>query len=186
VYLPVDSGRCSWDGATAARRSNALDNRAIATPSVERERTAQCSGDKSGARDSQTNSANLIRGIGKTMTTHKIAVVLCMVLGMVTASLSAPRPGDVQSGQTLFMTKCVPCHGKDGTAKTAMGRALGAFDLHSAVVQKLTDAEIYTQIDKGRGNMPPFGSSLDTTQINDLVSYVRSLGKKQVAAKKAH
>lgn len=93
--------------------------------------------------------------------------------------------GNAAEGQKVFADKCVRCHGDDGSGNTVLGKPLGAMDLRSAAVQALTDAQIYTQIDKGKLNMPPFGGALNQTQINDLIAYVRKLGKHPAAGKKS-
>jgi len=85
--------------------------------------------------------------------------------------------GNPSEGQKIFADKCVRCHGDDGSGNTVLGKPLGAMDLRSAPVQALTDAQIYTQIDKGKLNMPPFGGALNSAQINDLIAYVRKFGK---------
>jgi mono/diheme cytochrome c family protein len=87
-------------------------------------------------------------------------------------------------GQKLYDTNCAKCHGPDGSGSTAVGKAVGAKDLRAAEAKKLTDAEIFTQIDQGKGNMPPFGGSLNKAQINSLVPIIRDLGKKTSAASK--
>lgn len=92
--------------------------------------------------------------------------------------------GTAQEGQKIFQDKCVRCHAEDGSGSTIIGKALGAADLGSAAVQKKTDADFYTQIEKGKGNMPPFGSGLDKTQINELIAYVRQFGRRQSPKKK--
>lgn len=115
------------------------------------------------------------------MNTRKRVCILSLLLGIAIASPGLLSAGQVQDGQKLFDAKCVRCHAKDGSGKTAIGSALGAADLRSAVVQKLTDAQIYAQIENGKANMPPFGPGLNKQQINELMSYVRSLAKKQVA-----
>ena len=87
-------------------------------------------------------------------------------------------------GQKLFDTNCAKCHGPDGTGNTVVGKAVGAKDLGSAESKKLTDAEIHTQIEQGKGNMPPFGGTLNKAQIDSLIPIVRAFGKKSAAAKK--
>ena len=87
-------------------------------------------------------------------------------------------------GQKLFDTNCAKCHGADGTGNTVVGKAVGAKDLGSPEAKKLTDAEIFTQIDQGKGNMPPFGGTLNKAQIDSLISVVRAFGKKSPAGKK--
>jgi mono/diheme cytochrome c family protein len=99
------------------------------------------------------------------------------------AAAQSDKAGD---GQKLFETNCAKCHGPDGSADTAIGKAVGAKDLRSPEAQKLTDAQIYAQIDQGKGNMPPFGGTLSKAEIDSLVPYVRSLEKKKTATKKSN
>jgi len=87
-------------------------------------------------------------------------------------------------GQKLYDSNCAKCHGPDGSGSTVVGKAVGAKDLRSAEAKKLTDAEIFTQIDQGKGNMPPFGGTLNKAQIDSLVPIIREFSKKAVAAKK--
>jgi mono/diheme cytochrome c family protein len=86
--------------------------------------------------------------------------------------------------QKLYDTKCAQCHGPDGSGNTVVGKAVGAKNLNSPEAKKLTDAEIYTQIDQGKGNMPPFGGTLNKAQIDGLIPIVREFGKKAAGAKK--
>lgn len=118
------------------------------------------------------------------MSIRKTVCAISLLLAVVIVLPGVLSAGQAVEGQKLFDAKCVRCHAKDGSGKTAIGSALGAADLRSAVVQKLTDAQIYAQIENGKGNMPPFGSGLNKQQINELITYVRSLSKKQAARKK--
>lgn len=108
--------------------------------------------------------------------------VLALLFAVTWASTS--QAGGVQEGKKIFEDKCATCHGEDGSGDTVIGKAVKAADLRSADADKKTDTELYQQIDKGQGIMPRFGSSLDKEQINDLIAYVRELGKAQ-AGKKA-
>ena len=92
--------------------------------------------------------------------------------------------GMQSDGQKLFDTNCAKCHGPDGTGNTVVGKAVGAKDLGSAEAKKLTDAEIFMQIDQGKGNMPPFGGTLNKAQIDSLIPIVRAFGKTSAGAKK--
>jgi mono/diheme cytochrome c family protein len=87
-------------------------------------------------------------------------------------------------GQKLFDTNCAKCHGADGTGNTVVGKAVGAKDLGGPEAKKLTDADIRMQIEQGKGNMPPFGGTLNKAQIDSLIPIVRGFGKKTAAAKK--
>lgn len=109
-----------------------------------------------------------------------LVIVLLLVLGLPATS----QAGTDQEAQKIFQDKCVRCHAEDGSGNAVIGKALGAADLRSDAVQKKSDADFYTQIEKGKGNMPPFGPSLDKAQINALVAYVRAFGKTQAASKK--
>jgi mono/diheme cytochrome c family protein len=98
---------------------------------------------------------------------------------------AAAQAGKAEEGQKLFEVNCAKCHGPDGSGNTPIGKAVGAKDLRAPEAQKLTDAQIFTQIDQGKGNMPPFGDALGKAKINDLIAYVHVLTKKAGAAKKA-
>ena len=87
-------------------------------------------------------------------------------------------------GQKVFDTNCAKCHGADGSGNTTVGKAVGAKDLGSAEAKKLTDAEIHTQIEQGKNNMPPFRGTLNKAQIDSLIPIVRGFGKKAGATKK--
>jgi mono/diheme cytochrome c family protein len=110
---------------------------------------------------------------------HAIGGVLLLAFAVAAANPAKAQMGNATNGQKIFLDKCKKCHGEDGSGNTNFGKSLRAADLRSADVQKKTDADFYLQIDKGKKNMPPFGTSLDKTQINDLIAYVRVLGKKQ-------
>jgi mono/diheme cytochrome c family protein len=125
-----------------------------------------------------------MKGISNVRKWHKVGVFLLLVFPFAIANPAKAQTGSAANGQKIFQEKCEKCHGKDGSGNTNFGKALRAADLRSADVQKKTDADFYTQIDKGKKNMPPFGQSLDKTQINDVIAYVREFGKKQPEAKK--
>ena len=99
--------------------------------------------------------------------------------------LATPRPASAQSdAQKLYDTNCAKCHGPDGSGNTQIGKAVGAKDLRAPEAKKLTDADIFKQIDEGKGNMPPFGGTLNKAQINSLIPIVREFSKKAPASSK--
>lgn len=92
-------------------------------------------------------------------------------------ALSAGAADD--AGAQTYKSNCVVCHGADGTG-TPTGKSLKAPDLHSDAVQKMTVAQMITQVSDGKNNMPPFKSTLTDDQIKDVVMYVRTtFGKKK-------
>jgi cytochrome c6 len=87
---------------------------------------------------------------------------------------------DEPAGATLYRQKtCATCHGADGSGNTPAGKAMKARDLRAAEVQKQTDDELAATIADGRGKMPGFKSSLSAAQIQELVTFIRGLAKKQ-------
>lgn len=120
----------------------------------------------------------------ETMRKYGIGSPLVVIFLLVGGLPTTAQAGNEQEGQKIFQEKCVRCHGDDGSGNAVIGKALGAADLRSADVQKKSDADFYAQIEKGKGNMPPFGPSLDKSQIDALVAYVRAFGKNQTAKKK--
>jgi mono/diheme cytochrome c family protein len=82
-------------------------------------------------------------------------------------------------GEATFKAKCTACHGAFGSGSTVIGKKLNLRDLRSEEVQKLSDAQIYEIIEKGRNKMPAFGKSLGEQKVKQLVAYIRELGKKR-------
>jgi cytochrome c553 len=76
-----------------------------------------------------------------------------------------------------YKAKCATCHGPDGKGDTAMGKTMKVKDLGSDEVQKQSDAELTTIIEKGKKPMPAYEGKLTKEQIDGLVKYIRSLKK---------
>ncbi len=104
--------------------------------------------------------------------TIALSVLLMMALGAGAVAQNAPA-------KDLFASKCAMCHGPDGSAQTTMGKNLKIRDFHSADVQKQTDADLKTVITKGKGKMPAFDGKLTGQQIDQLVGYIREIGKQK-------
>jgi mono/diheme cytochrome c family protein len=79
---------------------------------------------------------------------------------------------------SLYKSKCAGCHAPDGTASTPAGKSLKIRDLHSADVQKQTDAQLTDIITAGKSPMPAYKDKLTGDQIKQLVGYIRDMGKK--------
>ena len=110
----------------------------------------------------------------------RFAILAGAAIALVFLGL-APSAGaaDDAAGAQTYKSNCVVCHGADGTG-TPTGKSLKAPDLHSDAVQKMTVAQMITQVSDGKNNMPPFKSTLSEDQIKDVVAYVRStFGKKK-------
>lgn len=101
------------------------------------------------------------------------ASLVVLVLGLMLPNFAMAA----DTGADLFATKCASCHGKDGAGATPMGKNLKLKDLGSAEVQKQSDAELKTIIEKGKGKMPAYGTKLSSTQVDEAVKHIRSLKK---------
>jgi mono/diheme cytochrome c family protein len=78
--------------------------------------------------------------------------------------------------KTNFAQKCAMCHGPAGKANVPMSKKMGARDLTSPEVVKLSDAQIRKTITEGNGKMPPYGGILGKEGVEAMLKYVRSLG----------
>jgi mono/diheme cytochrome c family protein len=101
------------------------------------------------------------------------ASLVVLVLGLMLPNFAMAA----DTGADLFATKCASCHAKDGSGSTAMGKNLKLKDLSSAEVQKQSDAELKTVIEKGKGKMPAYAGKLTPAQIEEVVKHIRSLKK---------
>jgi len=98
-----------------------------------------------------------------------ILAVLC-ILGSFTTVYAQ------ENAAALYKSKCQVCHGSDGKGDTPVGKKLGVKDFHSPEVAKMSDAELFEIIKKGKDNkMPSYDNKLTDDQIKSLVKYIRSL-----------
>jgi cytochrome c6 len=100
---------------------------------------------------------------------------LSLILLLASAPLMAEE--GTAAGGTVFKSKCVLCHGADGTGNTPLGKQLQAANLRSKDVQKLSDAELHQIVHDGKANMPSFADQLSDDEIDHVIQYVRALGK---------
>ena len=96
-------------------------------------------------------------------------VVVAAILALGVAGM---RAEDVAA---LYKSKCAACHGADGKGDTPAGKKLGARDLHSPEVAKMSDTELFDITKKGKEKMPAYDKKLTDDQIKELIKYVRSL-----------
>lgn len=99
-----------------------------------------------------------------------------VVLGLSTAGWGQSAPAD--AGAATFKSKCAMCHGPDGSGKTTMGEKLKIRDLRSADVQSQSDSTLSQVVTRGREKMPPYDGKLTKEQIDQVIAYIRELGKK--------
>lgn len=85
---------------------------------------------------------------------------------------------DLKSAEQLYKSKCSLCHADDGSGSSITGKQLGAKNLKSEEIQKMSDDELAAAISKGKGKMPAFGGKLNEAQIKSLVAEIRHLAGK--------
>jgi cytochrome c6 len=109
---------------------------------------------------------------------HNLSRMLFVMLVVVGLTVfSAPASRAQGAGATLFKTKCVVCHGADGTG-SPMGKKLGVRNLASAEVQSQSDAQLAEVVTKGKNKMPAYDGKLKSDEIKELVAYIRELAAK--------
>lgn len=102
-----------------------------------------------------------------------IFLLLIALLAPLTA-----RAADASDGAGVFKAKCAMCHGADAAGNTVMGQKLGIKDLRSSEVQKQSDGELAQVITKGKNKMPAYEGKLAGEQVQNVVTYLRSVAKK--------
>ena len=100
--------------------------------------------------------------------------ILCLALGFGFVSASRAQ----SDADKLYKSKCMGCHGPDGSANTKAGRNTGAHDFRLPDVEKETDATLIEIVTKGKKKMPKFEEKLKAKEIKELVEYVRGFSKK--------
>jgi len=72
-------------------------------------------------------------------------------------------------GERLFRKKCAFCHGKSGTK--------GLFGAKNLQKSNLNDQEYFNTISNGKNAMPSWKTKLTTEQINQIITYIKTLRK---------
>jgi mono/diheme cytochrome c family protein len=97
------------------------------------------------------------------------------------ANPTKPTAESLALGKKAYGTDCAMCHGKtgagDGDLAADMKLTLKDYRDPDAL-KTMSDGEIYTLIDKGKGQMSGEEGRMKPTQIWNVVNYVRSLSKK--------
>lgn len=116
----------------------------------------------------------------------------------VPASITTPVPpittngiglrGNPSAGAHIVMMKCAGCHGQDGSGQGVQLEGLNVKQTpiawnNVAAMSGLSDQQIAAKISQSDRQqnpdavMPSFGDQLSAQQIDDVVAYIRMLGK---------
>jgi cytochrome c553 len=82
-----------------------------------------------------------------------------------------------KAGEKLFAVTCMSCHGTPGKGNFAK-LVPPPGDPATDKIQHNTDGEIFFKVSTGRGPMPSFKNSLQTKDIWNIISYLRSFNSK--------
>jgi mono/diheme cytochrome c family protein len=80
--------------------------------------------------------------------------VIALTLASFALTLSLPARADDASAK-LYQSKCVACHGADGTGNTPAGKTLKVTAFSDPDVQKESDADITAIVAKGKKKCLP-------------------------------
>jgi mono/diheme cytochrome c family protein len=97
-------------------------------------------------------------------------------LTLLSTSLAVPAIAQ-QTGEATYKAKCAMCHGPDGTGNTPIGKNMKLRSFKSPEDIKATDAELFKQTKDGVGKMQGYAGKLTDAQIQDVVTYLRTLQK---------
>lgn len=100
----------------------------------------------------------------------------------------APTPEGLAGAKKMFGYDCAMCHGANGDGKGDMVESMKLTMKDWRDPQSLagmTDGELFEIITKGKGKMTGEGDRLPPDKVWHMVNYVRSLAKKDAAAKPA-
>ncbi len=105
----------------------------------------------------------------------KVNMTIALLLMFVFIGIATAQEG--AAGKAIFTPKCGICHGADASGNTSIGKNLKIKDLHSPEVQNVSDADLKAIIINGKNKMPAFKAKLTDVQIDQVLAYIREIGK---------
>jgi mono/diheme cytochrome c family protein len=105
-----------------------------------------------------------------------LGVIILLIILVMMLFFEIPNKEEqafIENGERLYSQLCLACHGENGKGEGEMpGTALN----NQHFLNTYADEDIFYQIKDGRfdARMPEYGSILSETEINQLVSFIRS------------
>lgn len=118
-----------------------------------------------------TRRSRVVEGASGMKPFKTATIALTAVLGLAVTTCAYAQDDTA----VLYKSKCQICHGPDAKGETPAGKKVGAKDLHSPEVAKMSDIELFDVVKKGKAKMPSYDNKITDDQIKALVKYVRSL-----------
>lgn len=100
-------------------------------------------------------------------------------IGSMAAFMTISTASAQTSGAEIYKSKCMMCHGADGSGNTPAGKMMKAIPFKSPELVKKTNAELIAATESGKGHMPAYKGKLTDAQIKDVIAYIRTLQKKK-------
>jgi mono/diheme cytochrome c family protein len=101
------------------------------------------------------------------------------VLAAVCLAMVACEPRDktpAGRGARVFQRTCSGCHGADGRGVMRLGLTKPPRDLTNAEFHaQVTDDQLRSVIRTGKGQMPAFGGLMGDDDLNDVITFIRTL-----------
>ncbi len=87
--------------------------------------------------------------------------------------------GNPMNGEVVYTTYCTNCHGRGGKGDGPIGQSLVPPAADLTITAKKSDKQLLKTIRKGRPGtaMPSWKGDLSDTEIQDVLSYVRTLAQ---------
>jgi mono/diheme cytochrome c family protein len=101
-----------------------------------------------------------------------LALVAAALFGVASAAASDAGGEKARQGEAIFKQRCIACHNKQPGDTSPFGppNLSGIFHGPSAITTKQA-AEIITN---GKTTMPPFGTVLSKSDIDELIAYLKT------------
>jgi mono/diheme cytochrome c family protein len=93
-------------------------------------------------------------------------------------TISSPILSDptfINNGRKIYSLECSVCHGDNGRGdgEAGFGLSVSPGDLNSPSVVSESNGSLFYKVNTGNSPMPGFANKLDSTQIWQVVSYIR-------------
>jgi mono/diheme cytochrome c family protein len=110
-----------------------------------------------------------------------VGFIMSGLCGVILTGASITYAGDAAKGKTIYERHCVTCHGAEGKGDGPAGKFMNPkpANFTSPESMKKPDAELLKTIESGKTGTPMGGwkGTLSPEQMQDVLAYVRSLGK---------
>ena len=119
---------------------------------------------------------SLVRSISGALAVLVIAGAACLAAAIPGSSdVSHPAlSGAARRGETIFRQHCVLCHDKRPGDTSPFGPPNLHGIFRASAPMRITPRQAVATISDGKGNMPAFGKTLSRSQIQSLISYLKT------------